>query len=208
MDLRGSTQLYSLMNHKVKDLLPSLEARYGKGKVTASFLRQELALRNNQASYEFDFDGKKSPKASERLLAAQDIFIVTALSLHLLKEEDGKEGSGVLLTHVDSAVFVAAAGFVPAHLETLYNGAIQCKMGNTTVFEALQTKNFRKVPAEFIQRDGSVDIDPNIVLFGKEKNKLILTIPSFAGINIASVAAGVSHKVVLMPEGFLVTGHN
>lgn len=193
--------------NKAKELLATLEGKYGKGKVTKSFLRQELILKNNQAAYEFDFDGKRNQKASERLLAAQDIFFVLSLALYLVKETDGKEGSGVLLTHVDSAVFAAVAGFTPAHLEAIYNGYIQGKMGNTVVFEALQAKNFRKLPSELLNRDGSVEIDPTIVLYGQEKNKLTLNIPSFAGIEVASVAAGVSHKIVLIPEGFLVTGH-
>jgi hypothetical protein len=192
--------------HEKQLLKEVIEPRFGKGKATKSYLRQEAVLKNNQSTLDFDFDGKRNSKPSERLLAQQDIFFATALGLFLLREEDGKEGSGVLLTHVDSSVFAAATGFTPAHLEAVYNGLIKAQMGNQIIFEALATKNFRHVPTHYVERDGTIVLNPTIIINGKEKNKFTLNIPSFAGIQIASVTENISNKVVLMAEGFLVTG--
>jgi hypothetical protein len=194
------------MDNNNSELLAKVEAKYGKGVATKSFLRQEAILKNNQNSYSFDFDANKPSQASERRLAVQDAFFANKIGLFLLKETDTTIGSGVPRTFADPDVFTAVAGFTLAHLETIYNGSVKAEIGKQTVFEALPTIQFRKVPTEFQEGNGVLDIEPALILYGNEKNRLTLTIPVFSGIQIENPTAGINHKVAIILFGFLVTG--
>lgn len=188
-----------------RELLLTLEAEFGKGKVTRSFLREEAVLVNQNQTYAFAFDGNVKPKISERKVASQDIFVANRLGLFLLREDAVKIGSGVLRTAV-TAEFAAAAGFVPADLEAIWNGSIKAEIDNVTIFEALESQDFRKVVTEFQPQYGKVSIEPRLVLNGKAKNKLTVTVPTWNGIQLQSVVAGTDHKLVLCAFGFLITG--
>lgn len=195
-----------MIHERDRQLLEMINTQHGKGKATKGSLRQELALQNQKNSYEFDFDGKRQSKTSEVLLAAQDIFYANRLALYLIREESGKEGTGELFSYIDATVFAAATGFVPAHLNVIWNGRIQCQLGTKVIMESFSSRLFHKRAEELLDRDGSVDLEPALILYGQEKNKLSLILPTFAGIQIQSIVTGTDNKVVLIADGFLVTG--
>lgn len=181
-----------------------IEERYGKGSARRSFLRQEQVIKNAKGKYEFDFNGNVTGKSTERKLNQQDVFFAHSIGLFLLREEVAKIGSGVLRTHVDPADFVAATGFVPAHLELLYNASLKAEINNETIFEALETTNFRKVPVQYMPQMGVEHLDPALVLNGRKKNLFTLNAETFAGIQWESVTTGTDNKVVAMLFGFQV----
>jgi hypothetical protein len=198
------------MNQRDRVLLEQLEAKYGKGRVIASFLRQEVVLKNQQNGYRFDFNDDNKGKATERRLAKQDLFVANSLGLFLLKEIAGKEGLGLLQTHPAPAVFVEATGvaFTRAHLEAVYNGSLAVRQDNNVIVDKFPTAKFRKRNSQETEShitDGMSEIEPNLVFIGDRKKEVSVEIPTVSGIQIESGVAGEEHKLVLVAFGFLIS---
>ncbi len=189
-------------------LVEMIEGQYNvKGIAKKSFLRQEIVLSNSSNQYTVDFNGnvQNTPK-TERRLSIQNTFFTNKLGLFLVKEDVNKIGSAVLLAHPDAAVFGAKA----ANLEVIYNGLMKATIDNKIVFEALQTSDFRKNPAQFMPEDGKLNLDPTIILKGNKRNELSLTFPYWNNMAVEDDAAGTTfrHKLIVMAYGFEVSNVN
>jgi len=169
-------------------------------------LRQEAVLGNSQGTYNFDFDNNRTPKVTEVKLSKSDVFVSFGWALLLTQEDPAKLGSGPLRPFVDGAVFPAAAGFTPGHLEVLYNGNLKAQVDTSIVFDSISTDRFRKVASEFFMDLRRFEpLMPSLKLNGLKKNNISLNIPTFAGMQLAGVG-GVDNKVILELEGFILRG--
>lgn len=181
-----------------------------------SYLREEQKLENNKTAYVFEFRNDEQSKLPKVGLARQDLFVSNVWGLFLLREADAALGTGVLQTYVNTTYFPAAAGFTPEHLNLVYAGYLQATVNDQIVFNAIQNEGFQSIPqtlqsgtnirSERKPIDGYQTIDPNFVLNGELTRNITLNIPSIAGMQIESVTAGTSNKVVLVQKGFLLRG--
>ncbi len=190
-------------------LYNAVKANHPGAIITKSYLREEQTLQNNKSQYDYFFDAGVKPKTSERKISQQDLFVANAIGLFLLREDKTKIGSGVLRTSVASEFVDIAGIFNDTDLEAIYNGFISASVGQTKIFDALDTFRFRKVNAEFTNPDsaGTVDLEPALELDGKQKNKVTVEVPSWSGIQFAGDPASTfEHKLVVVLYGFLITG--
>lgn len=196
-----------------RNLVEQLEQKFGISP-TPSYLRQEAVLKNNKSSYEFTFS-QSQDEGAEKTLKDQDLFFANAVGIFLLKETKGNEGAGLLQTYPNGNEFpdnaTAGSEFLNSHLNCIYNGYIDSDVDKFNVLDGLDTRRFYYRPE---QVEGATDgfkgfatIPKMLKLNGDRKNKFILYIPSFTGIQIEERAnADINHKVVLYLRGFLMDG--
>jgi hypothetical protein len=208
-----------MIDQRVRQKFEDLKKQYPGSVPTISFLRHEQVLKDNKSIYEFDFNSRNDALESERRLSDKDVFLALDMGLYLIAEKDAEPGSGQLLSYPAAAQFPDVAtdatagtkGFKRAHLEVVYNGKMSVNVQNNIVFEALDTRRFRKqnsAASEQGYNDGLVNLEPYIVLNGKNKNKVVVQIPTFGGILIESSTAGVEHRLVAYAVGILIPGAN
>ncbi len=193
---------------------------------TYGYLRQDVELVNNQSLYEFNFQANNNNKAKtlpERFLALADGFFAIGMGVFLLAEVTAEKGGQLLQTYPNKTVFPAAAGFNPDDLRVIYNGEIETGVNNTTLHRCILTKQFLSIPTTQQGEvsaaitgpviypldysggnfsDGFTELYPYWKLSGDASNFAKLSIPSWAGIEIGAVAAGVTHKVAMVLLGF------
>lgn len=195
---------------------------------TLSYLRQEQTLKNNQSSYAFDFKTANAKSTTERLISITDAVGVNQLQIGLMLREIARPSNGVILTFpsLDEvapgfnastvAAPSAAAKAAVRDLEAIYNGSVTLSVDNNTIFDALDTRRFREVPATqqgaFAGRNsaryeqGQVAIEPQLFLDGARSNKLIVNVPTFNGMAIEPDNAAFELVLVALASGFRVQG--
>jgi len=210
--------------------LEEVRRKFPNSQPSLGSLRQERVLKNNQSTYLFDF---KTPdptghSTTEMLLAVTDSFGANTLMLGLVVRNKNKPSANVLLSYPNLEVIApafnnstadtpsAAAKAAGGDIETLYNGSLILQIGAGTIFDGLDTRRFRHVPATqqgvFASKaqsdylDGAVAIEPQIFLVGTEANKLTVTIPTFNGMAIEPDNADYELVLTVVASGFRVQG--
>jgi hypothetical protein len=207
----------------VKSKYPSFQPSLGS-------LRQERVLKNNQSSYVFDFKtaDPTGRSVTERLLAVTDSFGANTLMLGLAVRQKSRPSANKLLTY--PAIETIAAAFsgstseqpnsaakqAASDLEVVYNGNLSLQIATNSIFDGLDARRFRHVPATqqgvFASQnqsdylDGAVAIEPQIFLDGTQANKLQVEIPTFAGMAIEPDNPDFELVLVLVASGFRVQG--
>jgi hypothetical protein len=195
-------------------LFNKLVTDYKGNTPSPSYLRVEQTLTNSKGVYEFKFKRTDNEADTEVKLDQGDIFVITHLAVYLLKEDSTKIGIGVLQSFVNQQVFASATGFTPSHLESIYSGKLQLKVGQEIKIESLSMQEFRYVPttqqssatnlSEYNAKDAKYTPDMLITLSGKRDNTVTITFPTFASMAIAAVANNTKNKLVLHPYGYLI----
>lgn len=210
--------------------LEEVRRKFPNSQPSLGSLRQERVLKNNQSTYVFDF---KTPdptghSTTEMLLAVTDSFGANTLMLGLVVRNRNKPSANVLLSYPNLEVIAPAfnnstadtpstpAKTAGTDIETLYNGSLILQIGSGTIFDGLDTRRFRHVPATqqgvFASKaqsdylDGAVAIEPQIFLVGTEANKLTVTIPTFNSMSIEPDNADYELVLCVVASGFRVQG--
>lgn len=201
-----------IFSERDRVLSQELFKQFGKGvAVTKSYIRQSFEIKDNQSTYEFDLGaGNPNQPLPQLLLKLIDLFVANRIAFYLEKVDITKVGNGVLQTYPNPQIFGAQA----PDLETAYNGSVQISVNQTILYNNLDTHRFRFIPqtqqsatianSEQNHTDPFIELEPNIKFSGDQSNKVTLTIPSFAGINIESKTAGIKYFLVMYLNGFLV----
>jgi hypothetical protein len=198
-------QIFNTISKKYPGIIPS-----------PSYLRIEQVLSNSKSTYEFRFAKTDNEAITEIKLDRNDIFVVTDLAVYLLREDTTKPGLGVLQTFNNLQVFAAATGFTPAHLEVVFNGKLELKVGSKINIENLPMQAFRRVPetqqsastnlSKYHVDEAKLPLGSLLYLQGNMDTKVTITIPTFSTIAIAAVGANLTNKIVLHPYGYLIRG--
>lgn len=193
--------------------------QYNKGfTIQESFLRRELAITNNLQTYTFKFlQGDQTQGPTEYFLNKNDVFEMTSIGMYLTGRTTAQDGAEELQTYPNIQAFPAAAGFTPRHLYVFYNAYLSYSVGTTTFVQNLDTKRFFYVPQTQqsaatnysqvdLENDGRIFLEPALTVSGANDNTFNIVVPTFAGIQVASVTAGLTNVLVLDLRGFLVKG--
>jgi len=194
-----------------------LAGTYGKGSPQPSYLRIEQTLANNKTRYEFDIKTTGSELATEKKLDRNDIFVGTHLGIYLIAQVSTTIGLEILQTYPNLDIFVTATGFTPNHLNVIYSGWLEIKIGQKVNVEAMDLNRFRFVPTSQ-QQAASNYINyseysheaysywhPNLFyLHGTQNIDIHVEFPAITGAAYAAVAANTSNKIVLYPMGYLI----
>lgn len=180
------------------------------------YLRAESVLTNDKSSYVFNFKTTNNDLRTESKLTQNDIFVTTGLGLFIEREAVAAPGSAVLQSYPNPLVFVAAAGFVPAHLEVVYNGYMNLTTGSMVTIDKLPTLAFRNVPqtqqsaananSQFTLEDLLYAGGEDIIFDGSKTQELKFDFPTFNGMSIASVDGAYVNKLVVVATGYIVKG--
>jgi len=197
---------------------------------TMGTLREQIALANNNTTYNFTFNEQKAGgRRTDILLSIKDSFYVNAMSLGIIVERKSKPGSGVVYRYPETYVTVFGAGTNAEDLEAVYNGLFKAQIDRDVLMDKMSTSRFRAVPrrlageasftnaaqnkvnylthAESDYRDGLVQIEPNLVLRGTKQNQFTLTLPQFdAAPSWQATDPAYEIAVVLEAHGFLIPG--
>jgi len=194
-----------------------LAGTYGKGAPQPSYLRIEQTLANNKTRYSFDLKTTGSELATERKLDRNDIFVGTHLGIYLIAQVSTTIGLEILQTYPNPDIFVTATGFTPNHLNVIYSGWLEIKIGQKVNAEAIDMNRFKFVPtsqqeatnnfinySEYNQEAYSY-WHPNLFyLHGTQNIDIHVEFPAITGAAFAAVAANTSNKLVLYPMGYLI----
>jgi len=194
-----------------------LAGTYGKGAPQPSYLRIEETLANNKTRYEFDIKKTGSELATERKLDRNDIFVGTHLGVYLIAQVSTTIGLEILQTYPNADIFVSATGFTPNHLNVVYSGWLEIKIGQRVNAEAIDMNRFRFVPTSQQQaannyinyseynHESCSFWHPNLFyLHGTQNIEVHVEFPAITGAAYAAVAANTSNKLVLYPMGYLI----
>lgn len=199
---------------KNRNVFEELVAEFrGSRVISPAFLRQDIALLDNKAQYEFSFladTGKVD--LPQRVLTRTEQFDITEIGVFLLNEKTAKPGSGVLQTYPNATVF---AGGVVEDMETIYNGKLSINVNNVKILDGFPMREFRSVPdtlksagnteSSYKQHAGMVDLAPRIRFVGENQNSIVVDFPSYTGIDLTTSTAGEAFKLVVRLEGFLIS---
>lgn len=194
-----------------------LNGTYGKGAPSPSFLRVEQSLSNTKTRYAFDIKTTGNELATEKKLDRNDLFVVTHFGIYLIAQVSTTIGIEVLQTYPNADVFVSATGFTPNHLNIIYNGHMEIKIGQKVNAEAIDMNKFRFVPtsqqqaannyinySEFNHEACSYWPGALFYLHGTQNIDIHIEFPAIASMQIAAVAANTSNKLVFYPMGYLL----
>lgn len=189
-----------------------------------SYLRQEATISNSQGVYKFDFSNVNNTPSTSLppqlvLLDKNDLFVCTHVGVYLYEADSTTVGyvRDGLQTYVNPLYFVAAAGFVPGHLNQVYQGKLKYKVASTEVLESIdlglacrqpdrQGITAATVVGSQNPEDGLIDLASFPFINGSQQTIFILDLPIFTGITWAAVAANKSNVLVVKPHGVLVKG--
>lgn len=171
--------------------------------LSQSYLRADVLL-NSGSAFQFDFTYNKAGKnATERLLAINDSFIITAIAVRLKKISSAtptdvlhSNAKSYCFVNTASGIFDGAAG--DAKLQGLYAGNLSVLIDNKNIFPAIPMQYFERItdaqqgninaaitgPVTYTtQRDGNegalwgfVPVEP-FVIRGNGKNYISLNGP-------------------------------
>jgi len=185
--------------------------------VQPSYIRVEQVIKNGRPTIEFSVvKDNNSDTVTERKIDRNDRFVITHLGFFLAKRKAGLEGVEVLHTFPNLVEFADdAANFIGAHLESVYQGNFGLSVGQTKYLESLDMLRFRHVPdtqksaagnhSSFNLDAGLVELTPQIMLDGSQKNSLTVTCPFPAGAKVQNTVADTSNLLVLFARGYLLT---
>lgn len=196
-----------------------LKDKYGSrgGVIAPSYVRAEALLTNGAQEYKFFLKLLGNESSTEHKLNEQDLFAVNKLGLFLMAQDVAVPGISNLETYPNPIKFPDEAGqLLTAHLEHIYNGFLNFKVGDTLHIPDYPTSDFRVVNtsqksatianSERDNTDGYVQLPVNLELKGRENNEITLKVPGDASHKVQSVAGAYKAKVVLILRGFKVTG--
>ena len=202
------------LTDRERQIYKSLRQQYGLP-TTQAQLRQDLAIADNQSSYDFNFLKENADALPEVRLNRTDIFAATRIGMYMFQVTIGQEARGVLQTYPNQVHFADNAS--PTHLELFYNGIMTSKVNNTIIYEKFPTRKFRAVPqaqetaavknSEQTWKDGMIPVEPRIILNGNQKNEFSVKVPLFSAAAVAAAtSATIKNYLVLVLEGFLISG--
>jgi len=194
-----------------------LAGTYGKGSPQPSYLRVEETLANNKTRYKFDIKKTGTELATERKLDRNDLFVVTHIGVYLISQVSTTIGLEILQTYPNADVFVSATGFTPNHLNVVYSGWLEIKIGQKVNAEAIDMNRFKFIPtsqqqaannyinySEFNQ-EAYAYWHPNLFyLHGTQNIEVHIEFPAITSAAYAAVAANTSNKLVFYPMGYLL----
>jgi hypothetical protein len=157
------------------------------------------------------------PKATERKLSIKDAFVANTAWLGLVVEHKDKIGSGVIMTYPNPVELAKGGTNSADDTEALYNGQLRIQVDQNVIYDAIDTRRFRRVgntqlnaindKDEQEYSHGGLMLEPNIVLVGSRKNEITLQLPRFeVAPNIAATAANMQVKAVLILSGYYIPG--
>lgn len=194
------------------------EKQYKDSKyISPSFVRVEKKIQNGVQTYDFGVTkDANSDSVTERKIDRKDLFVISHMGLFLMARLTTNVGIEVLQTYPNIYVFPdETTNFYGAHLEVFYNGLLSVKVGQTTFIEAMDTRQFRSV--EDIQQSsastkssaksgsGLVELTPQIILDGNQKNEIQVKAPVSAAAKVANTNANTDNYLVFFARGFLLT---
>lgn len=217
------------MSYTVKDLetLQGLRAKYGKLAVAPSFLRLEKSI---GASNIVKFDTTQSAGSvleNEVRIKDSDAFCITKMGLFIYKTASAPVANdysqAVLYTYPNPAVFTGSNE--SAYLQSIFNGYLSIKVGQTTFVEKYPTYDFLEIPetqkglatagydagsvtANKIPFDskgkmsGFNEVITPFTLSGKENIDIQVTRPG--SLSVAGTSS--TNMLVLIFKGFLISG--
>lgn len=181
------------------------------------YLRQEIELLNNQASYVFDFSAdEKAPKHEQRQQRL-DAFVASDVIFALVAETVGKEGGAIMHQYANPIVFPTGAGFVNEDLDAMFaNSKIEIANGSVIIAKNMDMMRFRNVAqsqqtgannrTEFDINSAKQAIEPYLILSGNSKPSLTVKLPLFNGAAFESKTPGVKYKLVCYLSGIHLEG--
>ena len=194
-----------------------LSGTYGKGAPSPSYLRVEQSLSNTKTRYAFDIKTIGSELATEKKLDRNDLFVVTHFGIYLIAQVSTTIGIEVLQTYPNPDIFVSATGFTPNHLNVIYSGFMEIKVGQQVNAEAIDMNKFRFVPtsqqqaannyinySEFNHEACSYWPGALFYLHGTQNIDIHVEFPAITSMQIAAVAGSTSNKLVFYPMGYLL----
>ena len=206
----------------------TVKGQYPGSQPTLGALRQELTIKSNQSTYNFDFRVANANSTTEQLLPLTDAFGVNELGLFLLVRNKTRAGSGVLQTYPNREAIApafanstadapsAAAVQAISDLEAIYNGIAAVRIDQQVFFDGLDMRRFRRVPAtqqgifasqvQSSYGDGMVCIEPQLFFDGARKNQVSVTVPQLNGIALEPDNANFELALVCIASGFRVQG--
>jgi len=203
---------------RMRSIFSGLTKYRNEGFITSpGFIRVEQAISNGKAVYAFPVTkDQNSDTVTERKLDRNDKFMVTHMGLFLMKRLSTKTGIEVLQTYPNILEFAdVSSTFLGADLETFYNGNIGIKVGQTVYIEAMDTRKFRSVEdvqqsaatnkSSARENSGFIELTPQILLDGDQKNDISLTAPVHSSALVAHTTASTTNYLVWMARGFLIT---
>lgn len=187
--------------------------------ISEGYIRVEEKIVNGKGNYKFNITRDTFDQITERKLDRNDKFLVTEIGIFLMRRLETQIGVEVLQTYPNEVVFqngVEDQSFNYAHLESIYNGSLAVKVGQTKFIEGMDLLRFRNVPQSqesaniiFSQHNGKVDgfceTTPQILLSGDEKHEIEISIPVDANTKIAHTANNTNNYLVLMCRGLLIS---
>ncbi len=198
-----------------KALISKLRKKFGTKHITPSYLRVEVPTSNTRSDYIFDITETGRETRTERKLNRNDVFIVQQMGLFLMRRDLRVVGADYIETYPNPVRF-ALPGINVRHLHIFYNGYLRIRVNNRVWYEALDSRRFLYIPetqqtfagnyAQQLPEFGFVDVKPELKLFGNAKNEIVLSVPTFAGLNVESTDANEKVYLVFYVRGLLASG--
>jgi hypothetical protein len=204
---------------RTASMVRALRSAYPLNPVIADdSIRIEAYLKNGESNYIFQLKSTGNDGKTEKRLNDQDAFRPLQYGVFLMKESLTVPGIGVLETFPNPTSFpVDGAVFNPEHLEHIYNGELEFKVGDTLWAPGIPIDGCRIVGTAQQQNaatrsqkhpsDGYIDAVPQYTFKGRDNNKITLKVPGDVAQKVEMAAAsGYRTKVVLILKGLKVTG--
>ncbi len=213
-----------LSSDRGRSIFKSLQAKYGSVSTPApAYLRVEQMLSNTSGKYTFDIKKNGNETNTEVKLDRNDLFVVTDIGVYLSGVTVTTKGIEVLQTYPNSVVFTAMTGTTVSHLEAIYNGYLQLKIGQKVNIERLSMLNFRHVPITqqatgasnvpgFANSQYSVEAHtykPGSLLYlhGTSNIEITIQFPTIASMAIQATTVTTNYNnLVFVPYGYLLSG--
>ena len=201
-----------------RKILTTLKTKFPKSVIAPGFIRCEQLLVNGNGEYTFTLKTLGNESPTENKLNEQDGFMILGYGIFLLRESTTVGGISVLQTYPNAQIFPdeAGLGLKNQHLEVVYNGKLTMKVGDTTYLPGAYTGDCRVVrttlqsgtltQSEKHAGDGFVALCPQYFVRGRELNEIKLRVPANANQLVQSTGGTYNTKVVLILQGFTVSG--
>lgn len=206
-----------MRNHdnEKRQFYKQLENKYQGKPIAESYLRVERQITNNDSILTFDVRKTGNERATEKKLDLADVFVIFSMGFYLLADETAKPGKAILQTYPNAFVFPdETTNFFGRELETIYNGALSIKSGQTVLIDSQRMADFRYVPqtlqssatnfGQFEPTFGQKAFPTRIELKGTQNTEISVKFPVWSGIKIDNTNAGFKNYLVFVPIGFLI----
>lgn len=190
------------------------------GVVSEREVRTEVYLENGRTEYLLSLKASEaplSPAKTERKMNEQNAHVFFGVGMFLAKEIiAGPYGNEKLHTFANVTEFAdEVGGFQNAHLNSVYNGHLNLKVGDSTYLDQYAvsdcevirtTQQSATVRSERLPGDGFMDLTPQFTLRGFENNEMRFNLPNNnAGLKIQYTANN-KVKLVFRFKTFVITG--